>query len=370
MKTQICFVGLDNYPVLNPAFANSYIGGESVQQTLLAKAMVSLGIPTSMVVADYGQPAEEMLSGISVLRSFRPGSGLPVIRFIHPRLTSIWHALLRADAEIYYQSCAGALTGFVAAFCQVFGRRFIYRVAHDTDCKPGEELIRYKRDAMLFRYGLRRADVIAVQTDIQAELIRKNYGRETVQIDMAVEIPAVDSDKSRDIDVLWVNNIRPFKRPDLVLEIARQLSDLRFVMIGGPVSEHASLHEEIKTRAAAVANLEFLGFVPYQQVNEYYARAKVFLNTSDTEGFPNSFLQAWIRGTPVVSYFDPDQSIRRHRLGESPSSLPEMIQALRRYVDDSDLRTACGKRAQAYVTERYSSESIARKYLDTIARLS
>jgi hypothetical protein len=36
---RICFVGLDNLPVLAPEYRSELIGGESVQQTLLARAL-------------------------------------------------------------------------------------------------------------------------------------------------------------------------------------------------------------------------------------------------------------------------------------------------------------------------------------------
>src|SRR5690606_5966931 len=125
--------------------------------------------------------------------------------------------------------------------------------------------------------------IIAVQTDYQSDLIKHHHQKDTVQVDMAVELPAPSVRTTRDIDVLWVNNIRPFKRPDLALEMARRLPALHFVMIGGPVDEHAGLFRTIAAQASAIPNLEFLGFVPYTEVNAYYSRAKVFMNTSDTE---------------------------------------------------------------------------------------
>ena len=54
----ICFVNADNYPVLNPAFGEHYIGGESVQQTLLAKAFRDKGYdvddPTAETLGQWG----------------------------------------------------------------------------------------------------------------------------------------------------------------------------------------------------------------------------------------------------------------------------------------------------------------------------
>ena len=77
---KICFVGLDNYPVINPDFGDSYIGGESVQQTLLARAFRDRGYDVTMVVKDIGQPlADEVIDGIRLLKTFRQTDGLPIL---------------------------------------------------------------------------------------------------------------------------------------------------------------------------------------------------------------------------------------------------------------------------------------------------
>ena len=52
MTARICFVGLENLPVLAAEFEQGGIGGAQVQQTLLARALVRRGFPVSMVVGD------------------------------------------------------------------------------------------------------------------------------------------------------------------------------------------------------------------------------------------------------------------------------------------------------------------------------
>src|SRR5262245_30135751 len=207
VSRSICFVGSDNYPVLSPGRGNEYFGGESVQQTLLAKAFASLGYRVSMVVKDHGQPQGERVDQITVWKTFRVEAGIPILRFVHPRMTAVLKALDRADADVFYQSCAGVETGLVAWHSRLRSRRFIFRLAHDTDCIPGQQLIRFWRDRKIYEYGLRHAQFIAAQGTHQVALLRQNYGLDSLPINMAVEEPA-EADVVQDIDVLWVNNLR------------------------------------------------------------------------------------------------------------------------------------------------------------------
>ena len=365
-RRSICFVGTDNYPVLNPEYRNHYIGGESVQQTLLARAFVGLGYDVSMVVADLGQPDAELIDGIRVYKSFRPSAGVPVFRFIHPRFTFLWQALKRADASIYYQSCASVATGFVAWFCGKYHRKMVFRVAHDTDLMPGRQLIHYWRDKKIYEYGLRHADLIINQSRRQQDLLRENYNLKGPELNMVVQLPEPDQIHQRDIDVLWVNNLRPFKRPDLFLDLAAKLSGLRMVMIGGPCHGHEDLFEEIRQRAERISNLDFKGYVPYQEVNAYYARSRIFVNTSDSEGFPNSFLQSWVRGTPVFSFFDPDGIIVRERMGGSPDGIEQMALEIQQLIPDHARLGELSAHVTQYALDHYSPNAVALRYHELI----
>jgi len=365
MKVQpvprICFVEAQSYSVLDSATKRSRTGGESVQHTLLARAFAERGWQVSMVSQDIGQDDGIEIDGIRVWKSFEQSAGLPYLRFFHPRLTSMWRALRNADADIYFQSCAGLMTGVVAKFVASRNRKMVFRVAHDTDCVPGEQLIKTERDRRIYDYGLRRADLISAQSDVQKSLLRENYQLTSTVVDMAAEIPVDAPDTVRDIDVLWVNNFRPFKRPELILDIARNLPDVRFAMIGGAMRGHEDLFEQVRAGADALPNLNFIGAVPYSEVNSYFSRAKLFLNTSDSEGFPNSFLQAWVRNVPVVSFFDPDGFIESHKLGISVDSQNDFEAALQGLLAD-DERLEIGARARQFVIDRYSSQAIVREY--------
>ncbi len=225
---------------------------------------------------------------------------------------------MAADADVYYQSPAGVFTGITAWFCRMTGRKFIFRVASDSDCEKEHGRIRLWRDRRLFDYGLKHADLVAVQTQVQAQMLRDNHGLESSLVNMLVEPPRrAETPVEKDIDVLWLSNLRTLKRPELVLELARQLPRVNFTLAGGamPHPTGRTYFDDVQAAAAQLPNVTLPGAIRYTDSGQWFDRARIFLNTSSIEGFPNTFLQAWIRGVPVVSFFDPDGLIRRLQLG-------------------------------------------------------
>jgi glycosyltransferase involved in cell wall biosynthesis len=307
------------------------------------------------------------VNGVRVWKTYRQDSGLPYLRFFYPRLYSNWRALVNADADIYFQSCAGLMTGVVAKFAARYNRKMIFRVAHDADCVPGEQLVKNSRDRVIYEYGLQRADLISVQSKVQADALKKNYGLDTTLVNMIAEMPVDEADISRDIDVLWVNNFRAFKRPELVCEIARRMPDVSFTMIGGKIRAHEDLYRRVEKEARELPNLNFVGPVPYREINAYFSRAKVFLNTSDSEGFPNSFLQALVRRVPVTTYFDPDGLIESNEMGVAVASQDDFHVPLQELLQADERRREMGERGRQFVMNHYSPAAIVDDYEDLVA---
>ncbi|MGH8749556.1 MAG: glycosyltransferase family 4 protein [Burkholderiales bacterium] len=367
---KICFVGLENLSVLAPEHCDRYVGGESVQQTLLARAMARRGHEVCMVVADYGQPDGAKWDGVRTFKAFRADAGLPGLRFIHPRWTGMWAALARADADVYYVSCAGMQIGLAALFCRRFRRRLVFRAASNADCDRSRLLVRYARDRRLYEYGLRRADAVLVQSAWQQQALARNYGLPSRVAGMLVENPGTA--RARDIDVLWVGNIRHVKRPDRMLELADRLPQARLHMVGGllpgDVGQEA-LFREVARVAATRPNLSFHGHLPYPEASAIYSRGKILVNTSDVEGFPNTYLQAWIRGVPVVTLIDPDGVIAREGLGVHLRHPAQFSGAIERLLADTAAWQAASDRCRAFMAREYGEQRVLPAYLDTFERV-
>jgi hypothetical protein len=72
----------------------------------------------------------------------------------------------------------------------------------------------------------------------------------------------------------------------------------------------------------------------------------------------------------VVSFFDPDDVIRREGLGHAVASLEEMASAADRLATDSQAWLEASARCRAYTARRYGEEQILAPYLATVERVA
>ena len=365
----ICFVGLANLPVLAREYGSHGVGGAELQQTLLARALAAHGYNISMVVADYGQPDGAVWDGIKTYKAYRSEQGLPVLRFIHPRWTGLWAAMKRARADIYYTSCAGALLGQVVLFARLHRAKVIFRIASHSDCDPDTLLIRYWRDKSLYRFGLHHADVVLAQTSDQQHALLRNFGRTSRVVPSMTDTTGRRPAFAERDGVVWVGNMRPLKRPALLLEAARKLPHLRFHIIGGPMPGAESFYAAIREEALRNANVTFHGPVPYHEVGEFYERSRVFVGTSEIEGFPNTYLQAWSRGTPVVAFLDPEQLIARHGMGRAVTNVSELCEAIMTLSADPTAWESASRRSGEYMDNRFNLARMTAPYQEAVADL-
>src|SRR4029077_20214301 len=129
------------------------------------------------------------------------------------------------------------------------------------------------------------------------------------------------------------------------------------------------LFERVRLAASRVRNVNFHGPLPYRITQRLFDRARVFVNTSDIEGFPNTFLQAWARGIPVVSFFDPDGVVRREGLGVAVASVEEMAAAVQQLAVDPQVWGETSARCLEYIARRYGEDQTVTPYLETLGRL-
>lgn len=279
----------------------------------------------------------------------------------------LYKALRSIAPHAIYQRVACGYTGVCAYYARRHRSKLVWHVAHDSDVSPevsldGRNPLRRYLEKRSVEYGIRRANCIVTQTSDQAGLLERNYRRKADAIIPNFHpSPSERIDKSGQRTVLWIAGIKPWKRPEVFLDVAdslRDLEDVRFVVVGANASGRGdrSWTDALLRRMASAPNVQYLGARSQGEVNELLARAHVFVNTSRYEGFPNTFIQAWMREVPVVSlHVDPDRLLERERTGIfCDGSKERLAGAVRELISNAEVRTEFARRACSYALTRHS----------------
>jgi glycosyltransferase involved in cell wall biosynthesis len=370
-RVHVCFVAPTTWSVLSGDTAIKVVGGAEVQQSMIAPALARRGHRVSMICLDYGQPDGTVVEGVTVRTLHKPDAGLPGVRFVHPRFTSLWRTMQRVGADVYYQRTAAVHTAYMAAFCRLHGRKSIYAGASDVDFLRGQEDIRFARDKKIFAWGVRHVDRIVTQNDVQQKQLHDNYGIEGCVIPSCYVPPAGARNDPRGY-VLWTASIRPSKRAELALEIARRMPQQRFVVIGGPDPDRKSQEyfRRLQEMASSLPNVEMKGFVPFTQAEQWFNGARVVLNTSLYEGFPNTFLQAWSRAIPTVAFIDTgSRGADGEPVYDAVDDVGQASWRLERLMRDDAHWTHASQRVLAHFRSNHAVDAVIDRYEREIALL-
>ncbi|MBI2855210.1 MAG: glycosyltransferase family 4 protein [Chloroflexi bacterium] len=374
-KPRICFVSLAAYPILAQADI-PIAGGAERQQVLLGRELQKRGFEVSFVVLDHGQAAVEMRDGIKVIKSVKAdvvsGRFRRVLSLVQRYLVGmvlLWRSLAKADADIYFQKMVGPSSALGVLFCWLKRRKFIYAVSAEHELAEVNTAPLPSR--VLAKTTIRKASCIVAQTRHQQAMLRDTFGRNSVLIKNICPVPQEIPKAIEPPVVLWVATVRRLKRPELFFELARQIPQARFQMVGGPAAdEDCSYYEDIKAQAQNLSNLEFVGFVPQHAVDSFFSRAAMLICTSESEGFSNTFLQAWGNCIPVVTLdADPDELICSLKLGLHSRSLKHLVTDVRSLLADKGLRAEMGFNGRRYVEKEHGTRAIMDQYTRLFAEL-
>jgi glycosyltransferase involved in cell wall biosynthesis len=353
--------------IVTPHQSKAQRGGAEYQMQRLIDALAQTGRYDVHYLARYTDPQSDAeryrivnVAGPAAL--FRFGYAMDAL--------PLYSALKALRPDVIYQRVASGHTGICGYYARRHGTRLIWHVAHDTDVMPGQRLdgrnpLRRFIEERTLEYGIRRATHIVTQTHQQAALLKKNYGRNADAVIANFHPqPTETVDKSGPLRVVWVANLKPWKQPDVFVRLARSLRDIegvRFVMIGAAStgSGDRAWTDELMGTIKATPNLDYLGELSQDETNRQLARAHVFVNTSLHEGFPNTFIQSWMREVPVVSlHVDPDAVLGREAVGFHAKTESTLSDRVRDLLSDASLRKQYAERAREYALRTHSLRNV------------
>lgn len=277
-----------------------------------------------------------------------------------PYLPALAKAMRKIRPDVIYQRGGLALTLGCANYANRNDCGMIFHVASDRDLAsarfPWRQPLRAVDRALLAR-GVRKSKTIICQTQVQAEMARRRYGRQAIVIPNGRPIPQGGNSSRGKPVIAWIANWKPVKRPELFTLLVKKLQariNARYVMCGR-IDRYMALAEHARSLGIEVA-----GEMNHDGLMHLLRESSLLVNTSTVEGFSNTFIEAWMHSVPVVSLgVDPDGKMASENIGICCTSLDEMAQAVVDLVTSNASRQEMGQRARQFAIHNYSMKNIS-----------
>ena len=285
-------------------------GGAELQVALLARELVARGHQAVILAADTGQVDGAVWEGVKIRTGggFDTGHPVDTLRAL-PRLIRALREERPSYIVVYGWTAWLYMLWHLRALAPF---RLIFVCALDAEIDGGFRRANPFR-GLLFERGMRLADARFAITEHQARLFReRGMPCRVTRLLLPQAAPAVPEEKP--VDLLWVARCHPVKRPRLFLDLAERLPEARCRMICSPQDE--PLWQAIRDRASRTPNVEFLEAVPYREIQRHFNEANIFVNTSEHEGVPNTFIHSGLGRVAILSLaVDPDGMFRTFEAG-------------------------------------------------------
>lgn len=347
---KICFV-VDSWTRIK--------GGVELQSYLVAKGLKGRG--WRVVYVTLNPVKSNVFQTFCAPKLFGSNGWLPR----YSRAVSLFRVLRKINPDVVFVSYAGALSGFVAFYAVLYKKVFVFRAASMLDSKLGRGL--HERGFMarlLYRLALRKCEALVVNAGyIEREFRRQLPNKKIFTVSNGVRIDPLH--RRTPSHVLWIGRYQSLKRPDLYLDLAKALPNVRFIICGwGP------LRNRVVREAKEIPNLTLAGEVTGRAKQSAIEKAFVLVNTSIAEGFPNTLIEAGLYGIPYVSFVDPDEVICKYGLGYHVRSFNELVEKTEAIVLNAKLRKEIGNRIRSYVERNHDLENTISSYDKIIKSLS
>jgi glycosyltransferase involved in cell wall biosynthesis len=250
--------------------------------------------------------------------------------------------------DIIYHRCKNIYSIFSGYLSKKVNSKFVYHFANDNDFSYTKNNL----SSYLMYRSLQKSNAIIAQTRTQLNRLDEYKGRK-YQLYNSIETdkePMLEKENS----IVWIGNIKPIKCLEKLYPIAKSLlnTKIKFYIIGRMnESQYSRKNLEIINKTP---NIQYLGHKRIDEVNAILRKSKFLINTSRSEGFPNTFLQSWNNYVPCISLnIDPDSIIKDNGLGIVSEDQDVIKDYILRLIEDNNKYIKISKKAKQYVLDNH-----------------
>ncbi len=275
---------------------------------------------------------------------------------------SLYQTLKSLKPDYIYQRVGCAYTGICAYYARKHNINMLWHIALDLDVRPCKSTLLFKKphhwlEKRILEFGLRNSPMIVAQKKSQADDLQQYYARDISAIVANFQpMPEFIKDHQAQPHIVWIANHKKQKNPEVFIDLAEKLSatlNARFSMVGRP--SPTTWGASVEKRARQSTSIEFIGELSQNDLNKLLESAHLMINTSDYEGFPNTFIQSWMREVPVVSlYVDPDNVLTKNGVGILSGNVKQLYIDTHELIENSEKRILMAATARDYAGKHHS----------------
>ena len=366
-KKKVCFVLQGAFPYFAPT-NNKMSGGAELQLFYLSTELAkNENFNISFIVGDFEQNDIEIINNVKLIKSFNATRKDSILKKIS-QAKKFFNILRKEKPDIIISTTNNSLVLLCSIYSKTHKAKHIHRIAHNKD--TGFERIKeFGITARLYSKGMRTADKILVQNTEQQNALLKNFNKKSVIFKNVFHVKKQPQTKKKHI--LWVSRFQKWKNPDLFVKLASNIPDYNFIMICPYNNYNPEAWLDLQNKAKQISNLEFIEYVPFNEIQIFFNEAIAFVNTSDFEGFPNTFLQAAQGNTPIISLnVNPDNFLTKYDCGIFCNNNFELlVKKTKQLLQNNETLIQKGENAFKYIQENHNIDIISKQLEQIILSL-
>jgi glycosyltransferase involved in cell wall biosynthesis len=366
---KFCFLGN-----ISGALKGKTQGGAELQIALLAKALACKG--HDVVIIDPSSSESFVTSeGIRLINIPEWNKGVRGIRLFLQRIPALKKILIDQNADYYYARMRTYFHYLSYKVARKLKRKFILAIAHDIDVLSIRRKLKYKYsnnfnlfsfitlqlpNDLVFHYLIKRADYITIQHSGQKINCNSIKGKVVLFPNIIDDsnFPVIEK-PSRDY-YIHVGTLTIIKGINNLYQLVNMLDAKNSIVIIGNAGDNKS--KKILDKLAKNKNVIFKGGLSHNETIQWIANSKALISTSNYEGFPNIFLEAWATGVPVISLnVNPGDVFTRYNLGICCDG---DMNKMKNHIESGDIVNIDKKKLISYVATFHGFATAADRFLD------
>ncbi|MCR9183693.1 MAG: glycosyltransferase [Flavobacteriaceae bacterium] len=206
---------------------------------------------------------------------------------------------------------------------------------------------------------------IIVQTMKQKEILLKYSNKKTAILPNLFYSNSLGPKKKLENNIVWIGKSSSIKQLNLFLDLAKRLQeyDINFIVIARFFED--DLSKKLLKRIDNLQNVMNLGEKHNNFINNYLSEnAYLLVNTSKSEGFSSTFLQAWMCGVPVISLnSNPGNIFTENEMGlYCDNDISRLEKGLINFISDENYYNRVSKTCYSIAHENFSVEKVFGEY--------